>query len=1398
MPGVRLDAVRARRANAAYLKENPEHVLAIVQADKPVFTETDVRQALRQRLGASVQDAEIAALGDRVMGSDHLVTLSTEAPDGAPQHVTTARAETMRKAHSTARKLAAGRFAPGTLPVARGDMFATLNPGQARAAEAMLGPERLTMVQGHAGTGKTHTLRAVAEGWQARGVEVLAGAPSRKATTGLAAIEGVQAATLASWEARWQKGDVPKEGGFVFVMDEAGMVGAGAWSRVQERVLAMGGKLVAVGDPDQLQPVSDMPGWAIAERAAGQGHVTVIDHVVRQSDRLDAEATRRLALGGANVEHAVRHYQDKGALRLEGEVRADPVAAAARAHAADMAERPHGTRVSIAYTNRDVHALNDAIRAEALSRGVIDPATVRNFGTIRREVRGNDGALRVTFAPRDLGVGDRIVLARAHEESGLPKSSFGTVTATLEHGVEARFDGREDPVDLSRDDLETVDHGHATTIHKSQGMTADSVFVLPHHIMHRHATYVALSRHSERLEIFGRAGHVDRPADLVRIAQAAGTLDADLDGAETAGSPDAGREAAPWEAPAGLAGRADWKACGAEAGRADFVADARFMAVAERTVGLMAADRDRDPGDDADRDPEGIAKNPERAVDVLLRHSSVFRDEDVAGHLARVSRGDPDTFLRLFREAMSRPDLVVLAEDDGRGGRVWTTEERLKTETAAVDRGIRLALDPAPADAPAPLRLAPDFGSRRGLSPAQESAVRSATRQGRLRLIAGDAGSGKTAVAAIAADVHERAGRQVFAVAPMGAGKDGLREAGLRWKRPDAEGGGGMQLHTLHSLERDIAKGRIRLGPGTVVILDDAGRVGADRAARLMERVDESGAKLVAFLDDGALAPPEAGPVFQALRTRLGATRLDETWRWEPRRGLLMGDLMRGSEDAERAVATLAEDGCLVAGSDRRRAIGNIAKAWIADEAESKVAIAWSHKDVDALNDAIRARLDKADPARKEYVADAEGPFKALKPGDRIRITGWTPPESGVPEGRRLHVGELAEFRGRDGEGHAMLSVRGSDGAARDVTLQDDAELPDWRFGFAGTIAGETGRTADSVHLLASPGMSRQLFATGARQHRRDLRIVAPVAKEGLERAMNRIVTRDATPESVLDHGFDPALGAREAMRGRGREIEPEPPGQVSAAVARLREIARLDDRGPSDAPLRGLEGEVMAEVMGAAVLRHGTAPEGRDRLAIETHVEALADPGRWTNMLRQAPPGTVREADALARDVAGAVPGDDSDRAPTTARVLARGALTARSMGEDAVADLFEDGLRLYGRRASLARALGRPEDLAAPRATERQVRAEAAREAAARAATRGPEAPQATPARRPVRRSRGLGVTQMLDELEMSDERLAEEAFGIFLPKRRRAAPARRHPQRQRVERCREALRLGGDWAG
>lgn len=57
-----------------------------------------------------------------------------------------------------------------------------LNAGQRAAAEAMLGPDRLTLVTVHAGVGKTFTIQEAARAWRARDVAVLAGAPSGKAT----------------------------------------------------------------------------------------------------------------------------------------------------------------------------------------------------------------------------------------------------------------------------------------------------------------------------------------------------------------------------------------------------------------------------------------------------------------------------------------------------------------------------------------------------------------------------------------------------------------------------------------------------------------------------------------------------------------------------------------------------------------------------------------------------------------------------------------------------------------------------------------------------------------------------------------------------------------------------------------------------------------------------------------------------------------------------------------------------------------------------------------------------------------------------------------------------------------------------------------------------------------
>ena len=1347
VPRVSRSAAQVRAQNVAWLTENPEQVLAIVQSNRGVFSEGDVRQALRVRLGGGMGEAALREFGDRVMGSGDLVRLARPGPDGAPQYTTTARAGLLGQLRTDAAALAGARFAPGAEEPGteaasarprwwRGDGLDRLNPGQLLAAEAMLDPARLTLVTGHAGTGKTRTLAAVAAQWQARGVPVLAGAASGKATDELAAeLAGVETATLAGWEARWARGeglpgaapmvgdtvgdtvtDRSDEGagrGFVFLMDEAGMVGAGQWARVQARVLAMGGKLIAVGDPEQLQPVSDLPGFAIAERAAGGS--AVIDIVVRQQSAGDAQATGDLARGGPGIARALQHYAGRGALRLDPEVRADPVGALARDFVAGLTPGEEtGTQIALAYSNRDVADLNDAIHARALAGGVIGARSVRQYGEITRvfaraggsQDHGGEDRVRV---PLSLGEGARITLTRAHVASGRPRSSFGTVVATRESGIDVRFDGAEEICALDLSEFRDLDYGYAATVHRSQGLSADRVHVLPHRRMHRHAVYVALSRHREAVSVYGRVGHMECLADLTRLGQAGGHLDMDAAEIDRLAGKGPAAGMVPGAEIAGPAGRADWQAMTGSTlvpAGGGLAGDAALMGVAERVAGLMAAEYR--PGQallraEAPERARRVVQEPQSVIDDLLRRNSVFRADDVAGQLSAVI-AEPETFLRLFGQAMRHPDLVVLAETDGSGrGPVYSTGTRIRRETGAVDRGARLAL--ALEQPGAPTVMLDDLQTRdpalrdrlASLPDEQRDVLWHVMAPGRLRLVRGEAGSGKTRVAAETAGLHAAAGWQVLVVAPTGAGLSALESAGV--DRP----------RTLHRFMADTVpsgpgadetRGRVQLDPATVVVLDDAGRLGGEEVAALLERVEESGARLVAFMGGEEQAPMGAGAVMRALEMRVGSGWLGDDRTRGPWSATVLSGLVKGGDRAVAEIERLAQDHALTPGGDARRAIEVLARAYVSDPVADKVALAWSRADAGALNTAIRAELDAVDPERRGFRAEAHGPLKGLKPGDRIRFLAsspWRPPaeRDATWATRRLRAGEQAEVLGRDAQsGGLVLRVAGQGNAKpREIVLPRGAEgeVPKWGFAFAGTIHGEGARVRESVHLLVASGMTRQVLAAGVAAHARDLKMVMPSAEARMKDLLTRIVRREGRAETVLDYGFDPAQGARAAVLGRSVEIAPEA-GGVSGAVERLAALAGLS-RDPGRDPLPGgVESEVLAEVIGAAILRDGAAPGGKDRLAVERYVGSLGDRKAWRALLRHLPASLPGAADQMARREVGV---DNRGRPLAVARYLARGGLAARTLGEEEVARLFEAGLTLYGTRVEMARTHGRMDAL-------------------------------------------------------------------------------------------------------
>ena len=150
--------------------------------------------------------------------------------------------------------------------------------------------ERVSLVLGVAGAGKTTALRCVADAYRAAGYEVIGTATSGQAARTLGTEAGIDASrTIASL--RWQLDHGRLELGprHVVILDEAGMTDDPDLLRLLVACEVAGAKVVLVGDDRQLGAVGPGGGLgALLERHGGQAHV--LDENVRQHD--PAERTR--------------------------------------------------------------------------------------------------------------------------------------------------------------------------------------------------------------------------------------------------------------------------------------------------------------------------------------------------------------------------------------------------------------------------------------------------------------------------------------------------------------------------------------------------------------------------------------------------------------------------------------------------------------------------------------------------------------------------------------------------------------------------------------------------------------------------------------------------------------------------------------------------------------------------------------------------------------------------------------------------------------------------------------------------------------------------------------------------------------------------------------------------
>lgn len=354
-----------------------------------------------------------------------------------------------------------------------------LSEEQTAALKHVTGPERLAIIEGTAGAGKSYMLDAAREAWRREGYQIHGCALAGKAAEGLEESSNIKSATIHSTLAQLDGGSLQLNSKSIVVVDEAGMCDSRLMSRLQDHVDHAGAKLVLVGDTKQLQPI-DAGGAMRAQRDAA-GTWAEMNEIRRQGD--DAEKAMVHDAKAGRTDKVVE-YLDKNGRLHEHETRADVAKAMAAATIDDL--KNGKTSLALAESRAEVHNINQIARENAKAAGI---------------VTGEDKSFQAERGAREFAPGDRVIFLKNDKELGVKNGTTGSVEKSEDGRLVVKLDGKETRVDVQQDKYSQLDHGYAMTVHKSQGVTVDRAHYAPSGMTHREMSYVALSRQRESVQM---------------------------------------------------------------------------------------------------------------------------------------------------------------------------------------------------------------------------------------------------------------------------------------------------------------------------------------------------------------------------------------------------------------------------------------------------------------------------------------------------------------------------------------------------------------------------------------------------------------------------------------------------------------------------------------------------------------------------------------------------------------------------------------------------------------------------------------------------------------------------------------------------------------------------------
>jgi len=549
-----------RRHNIKIMVERPEALIEELATKRATFTQHHVEGEIMRRIGGDVRlislldgalrgietslspanvnsddpmrsPKELAVdLAKRLLSNHELVTVVGENPDRETVFTTrnyqSQESEVLRAAetlHTTTNKVVHEDSIARAVSEREREMGATLSEEQRHAITHLCSGPNLRILNGRAGTGKTTLLKAVASAYQDAGYEVMGTSFQGKAVEIMAREIDVPCQTLHSLMDRWTRADALKaklaSGQMwgrpyihgvselkrletsrlhekqVIIVDEANMIGQSLWQPFLKEAAIRGAKVLVVQDPSQIK--SRDPG-DVGRMLAERYGCAETSQVMRQ--RVEWQQDSSVALNDHRIRDGLTPYYDKGHLHWrEGndELTAQVVS--------DYLKGSSSNQMVLAYTNLEVHNLNQSIRAALKETGQLSEKS--------HKIEGIDYAIgdRIRFMQNDHK--ERFMRTQHTSLWDLFKTGDGVKNGTL--GTIERISSRkvvvvlddERRVAFNPQNYAHITHGYALSIHKSEGSTFDRTLVVTNPMMDPNTTLVAMTRHRHDVQVYVDRNH---------------------------------------------------------------------------------------------------------------------------------------------------------------------------------------------------------------------------------------------------------------------------------------------------------------------------------------------------------------------------------------------------------------------------------------------------------------------------------------------------------------------------------------------------------------------------------------------------------------------------------------------------------------------------------------------------------------------------------------------------------------------------------------------------------------------------------------------------------------------------------------------------------------------------